>query len=95
MVVDIVEIRGIEEHPLGGIDPLSESFLHREVGVGGKTALGVVLAQFDAANLPLRIVEGAQDRGGPELAVVDQVGRLFVVTVQSHLVLRGELVSNA
>ena len=51
--------------------------------------------QLDADILPLRIVEGGQDVGRAELAVVDQVGGLLVVGVDADLESRQHLLHHA
>ena len=92
---EVGERRGIVEQELvgDGID----RFLPRQgqIGVGLKAVLLVSGGKLDADILALGIVEGGQDKGCAELAVVDQVGGLLVVGVDADLQSRQHLLHHA
>ncbi len=72
------------EVELAGFEAFADRPLEREVAVRLEGPARVVPGKFHAVHLPVTIVEGRQDDRRAELALIDEMGRLLVIGVNTH-----------
>ena len=84
MTADKIESVG-REIELSGFDLGALRDAIREILVQIQIFMGVRPGLLDAINPALGVVEGLKDERGPELPLVDEVARLFVVGIDSDV----------
>src|SRR5258705_263035 len=85
VVIEAVRQIVSAEQSLRRIDPLRPLLRCRQVPVGREIADNVGSAELDAIVVAPRVVEGREENGGAELAIVEEVCRLLPVDIEPYL----------